>query len=95
MEKIDPLSWTLANPIQTLFPGADNLAEYPSWHPDFQLLFWIDAFGSKMSALDLKTFQRGDYKDFSLLTNPKENLTTLPLKPAGSSATKSGAVFSH
>jgi sugar lactone lactonase YvrE len=83
MEKTDQLSWTPANPIQTLFPGADNLGEAPSWHPEFQKFFWIDVFGSKMSALDPKTLQREDYKDFSLLTNPKENLSTLAPKTGG------------
>jgi hypothetical protein len=48
-----------------------------------------------MSALDPKTLQSEDYKDFSLFTNPKENLTTLAPKPAGSSATKSRAVFAE
>jgi sugar lactone lactonase YvrE len=95
MEKTDPLSWTPANPIQTLFPDADNLGEGPCWHPEFHKFFWIDAFGSKMSALDPKTLQSENYKDFSLLTNPKENLTTLVPKPAGSSASKSGAVFAQ
>jgi len=77
----ESLGWAPKNGVKPLFPGADNLGEGPVWHPEFQKFFWIDIYGSKMSSLDPKTQVREDYKDFSLLKNPEENLTTLaPMK---------------
>jgi hypothetical protein len=93
MISADPLIWAPKAPIKVLFPNADNLGEGPCWHPEFQKFFWIDIYGSKMSSLDPKTLKREDYKDFSLLSKPEENFTTLAPKKGGFAGTLSYGGF--